>query len=761
MPGIVLFQTNFSSGELDPKLRARTDLEQYANGLETALNVLIQPQGGVKRRPGTKTCSTWGSNANFQYARLIPFEYSVDDTYVLVIDFYAEKIYVFDSNGDQIIDINGTLDDWISTSFGISYLDAAEVQYVQAVDTLIFVHPTMHPKRLIRNANDNWTFEDLPLTNIPQYAFYLDTHAPNFTITPSEVSGNITITASAVTTDTGTAQAGSTDTITLKAASSFTSDDQPNGMFIEITSGTGVGQTRHVEDYVASTKVLTVYPDWDTAPDSTSGYDIKAYKPAAVGEYVQVTNGFGRARYTEYVSATEMKAYVETPFFDTDPITSGNWESEHGYEDTWSDTRGWPGTACFHESRLYFGGSTSRPNTIWGSRVIDYFNFDAGTALDDEAVEATINTNQLNKITHLISGPDLQVFTTAAEFVVAQTGTEPITPSNFLIKKQTGYGTSGEIPVIDIDGATIFLQRQKNALIAFQYRDTTASYGTQQLSVLSSHLLTAPVSMAVREAGEADEVNRIFIANANNTTTNPEDNFLTVYTVLGEQNLVAASRYKTVGASSSEPARPLQVCVINKDVYVLNKRDYIGSSSVGYSLEKFDENRLLDCSEAESGWVGSRTYVQMPSLFAGYEVTLIRDGVIDSVQTVPSSYPWRLYFETEPESSYEVGLDFDVEVKTMPAEPRMQNVSIQAVKKRILQVDALVYQSQDMKINGQQVPFRNFGEAVLDTPIAEFTGTKTLHSLLGYSDTGQITITQGVPLKLNLLGMEFKMSVGE
>ena len=101
MPGIVLFQTNFSSGELDPKLRARTDLEQYANGLETALNVLIQPQGGVKRRPGTKRCANF-SVTNFEYARVIPFEFSVNDTYVLVIDFNAEKIYVFDSDGDVI-----------------------------------------------------------------------------------------------------------------------------------------------------------------------------------------------------------------------------------------------------------------------------------------------------------------------------------------------------------------------------------------------------------------------------------------------------------------------------------------------------------------------------------------------------------------------------------------------------------------------------------------------------------------------------------
>ena len=95
-----------------------------------------------------------------------------------------------------------------------------------------------------------------------------------------------------MTTDNGTAQAGSSNTITLKAATSYTTDDQPNGMFITLTSGTGSGQTRHVEDYVASTKVLTVYPAWDTAPDNTTGYKVSAFAEAAVGEYAQVHKHF-------------------------------------------------------------------------------------------------------------------------------------------------------------------------------------------------------------------------------------------------------------------------------------------------------------------------------------------------------------------------------------------------------------------------------------------------------------------------------------
>ncbi len=54
MPRFVDVQTNFSTGELDPLLRSRVDLQQYNNALAKATNVVIQPQGGIRRRPGLK-----------------------------------------------------------------------------------------------------------------------------------------------------------------------------------------------------------------------------------------------------------------------------------------------------------------------------------------------------------------------------------------------------------------------------------------------------------------------------------------------------------------------------------------------------------------------------------------------------------------------------------------------------------------------------------------------------------------------------------
>jgi hypothetical protein len=734
---ITQFQTNFSVGEIDPLVRSRTDIEQYNNALEEATNVLVQPQGGITRRDGLKYIATIAQGTVYSKYKLIPFEFNVSDSYILVLTSYntTGRIFVF-KNGVQLT-VNGAN---FITCAGITPTMVDEINYTQAVETLILCHEDLETKRLVRNSDTSWTYENVPFTNIPKYAFNFDTHNPNFSITPSATEGNITITASSVSTETGQAQGGTANTITVKSSSSY-ADNYPNGMFITLTSGTGSGQSKHVKSFVASSKVLTVFTNWTTAPDNTTHYKIEAFAPAAVGEYASVLTTFGRARYVEFVSATEMKAVVETPFFDASAVVAGNWESEHGYEDTWSNTRGWPRSSCFHEGRLYFGGSKTRSNTVWGSRTIDYFNFEPGTGLADESVEATINTNQLNAIVNVVSASNLRIFSTGGEFIIQQTDNAAITPSNFLVRPQTQLGSKPGLPIENLNGASVFIQRQGKTLNAFQYTDSTASYQVQSLSVLSSHLLKTPIDIASVRATSTDEADKIYIVNG-------DDGSLAVYSILIGQNVIAPSRFTTTGTF-------IAVGVDVSDVYVMVKREVSGQA-IQWNLEKFDSTYLLDSAEKGEGSFPDTTSGQLTQLI-GFTVNIVRDGLVDPTQVVPANSI--ITFASQATASWEVGLDFTVSAKTMPAEPTLQSGSTQGVQKRILQVDALVHDTQDLKINNQQIAFRSLGQS-LDTPISEFTGTKTAHALLGYTKSGQITITQSVPLKMNVLGLEYKMSVG-
>ena len=735
MSRIIQIQNDFTAGELDPKLRARTDISQYKSGLSTARNVSIQPQGGAKRRDGTKFVAELDSGAA-DAVRMVSFEFSVSDSYMLV--FTPGKMYVF-KNGAQITNINGSGNDYLTIASLTSAI-LPQMNWVQSADTVIVVHQDLEPVRILRGATDSdWTASTITFSFVPKYAFDIDTHIPAYNITPSATSGNITLTASGVTSDSGTAQAGGANTITLKASSSYTTDDAPNGMFIRITAGTGSGQVRHVEDYVAATKVLTVFPAWTTQPDATSQYSVKAFGTAMVDEFVVALNGFGRARVTQYVSDTQVKAYVEIPFFDTSTINAGDFETEHGYENVWSSTRGWPRSVTFHEGRLYFGGSKQRPSTVWGSRVSDFFNFDKGESLDDAAVEATLDTGTFNAIVDIYSGRHLQIFTTGAEFYVPQTLDTPITPTNLIVKQQTAFGAKAGLRLQNVDGSTLFIQRQGKAIQEFIFSDAVQAYTSSKISLLSSHLLRTPEEMAVRVATSTDEGDRLMLVNG-------DDGSIACYTLLRSQNVIAPSEWTTEGEF-------INIGVDVDDIYVVVKRN-VNTADV-YYVEIFDADVLLDCSIVG----GAAASVNMTHL-EGETIKIIRDGIIEPDQTVPAS-PFTVTFATAASTSHQVGLNFTPEVKTLPVEPNLPSGSLKGFKKRIFEVNAELFETQSLTIDGKLIPFRQFGTGVFGSSVPEYTGIKTLHGILGYTYDGQITIGQEVPLKMTLLGIDYKISVGQ
>lgn len=71
----------------------------------------------------------------------------------------------------------------------------------------------------------------------------------------------------------GTAQGGSSTTIQLASAETF-ADDELIGNIVKITSGTGAGQSRLINDYTGATDTATVNRSWTTNPDATSDYEV-------------------------------------------------------------------------------------------------------------------------------------------------------------------------------------------------------------------------------------------------------------------------------------------------------------------------------------------------------------------------------------------------------------------------------------------------------------------------------------------------------
>lgn len=80
---------------------------------------------------------------------------------------------------------------------------------------------------------------------------------------------------------TTTLQAGAAGTATLDALASAV-DDYYNGQIIYLTTGTGAGQARMITDYVGSTKVATIAPNWATTPTSSTKFVLIPFSATAL-----------------------------------------------------------------------------------------------------------------------------------------------------------------------------------------------------------------------------------------------------------------------------------------------------------------------------------------------------------------------------------------------------------------------------------------------------------------------------------------------
>jgi hypothetical protein len=660
MARFVTMQTNFTSGELDPLLRARIDLKAtYNNALEKATNVVCQPQGGITRRSGTRfllALPNTSTESAGNGSRLVPFEFSTNDSYMLC--FTHNRMYVF-KNGALVTNINASGNDYLALTLPSSALN--EMCWTQSADTLIVVQEDIAPIKIVRGASDStWTASTLTFDSVPKYAFTLTSTNPAGTITPSAVSGKVTITASSA-----------------------------------------------------------------------------VFNSGHVGQYINA-DPQGRAKIIEFVSTTVVNVVTEFPFFSTGVIANGKWSLETGYEAVWSSTKGYPRTVTFHQGRLFFGGSKSRPSTVWGSKVGLFFDFEATEGFDDDAVEATLDTNTYNAITDIISTKDLQVFTTGGEFFVPQQGLEPITPTAFFMSAAGRSGSKPGVRVQQLESGVLFIHRQGKMLSEVAYNDTQLTYVTSKISLLSGHLLKGPKRMALRRAINTDENDLLFIVNATDGT-------MAAYSLIRSQNVIAPTEFITTGGEF------LEVGIDIDDIYSIVKRTIDGT--VEYYVEKFEQDLLTDCA-ITGGAVSSIT----ASHLALKEVNLLLDGLVQANRTVAED--GTVTMPRPSTSSYEVGLPIAVEARTMPIEISLQSGPRIGFKKRVVEVNAMVLETQHMKINGIEVPFRTFDTmGVLDADIPEFTGTKVVHGILGYSNESKITVTQSYPLKLTLLGMEYKVAV--
>ena len=483
----------------------------------------------------------------------------------------------------------------------------------------------------------------------------------------------------------------------------------------------------------------SITPSAATGKNVTVTASSGVFNASHVGQYINVKTG-GLLFITGYTSGIVVTCTIQSDLPNTSAIAAGNWELETGYEDVWSSAKGWPVSVTFFQGGLWFGGSKSRPQTIWRSVINDFFNFDIGQGLDDEAIDVTIDDDQVNAIQNVVPGRNLQFFTTGGEFYIPTDPGTPITPSNARLIKSTSHGSVNARP-ISVDGVTLFVEGDDAdggyVVRQFVFNEVEQSYNADDVSLVSSHLIRAPKRIATRGSTSDSPTNYVYFVNE-------DDGTVAVLNIMRSQKLLAWTLFETGDGDEFE-----DVVTLDREVYFAVKRT-IDGDVVRY-IEKLDSQNFMDASERQSG--SDKTVWTGFDHLDGETVKVRGDDFILSDTLVTSG----ILTSSEPVDEVEAGLNFAAKVTLLPIQAPDQSRIRTGDYRRLVFINLHLSQSRNVIVQQgaktYKPAFRQFGEDVLDDPITLFDGWKKVY-LNGVDRNVEITITQEEPLEFELLAVD-------
>jgi hypothetical protein len=156
--------TNFTAGEISPRLYGRVDLAKYFNGCSRLENMIVHPHGGATRRSGLRFIAEAAGSTGASL--LIPFEFNAEQTYLLELAESGGRgvLRVFKDRG-QVLGEDGEPVEVESPYMGA---ELSRLRHVQSNDTLILTHPEHPPRTLTRLDHHEWVFAEIEFTSPPE-----------------------------------------------------------------------------------------------------------------------------------------------------------------------------------------------------------------------------------------------------------------------------------------------------------------------------------------------------------------------------------------------------------------------------------------------------------------------------------------------------------------------------------------------------------------------------------------------------------------
>jgi hypothetical protein len=741
MPRTTLALSSFVSGELGPKLEGRTDFDKYRTGCKTLENFIIHPQGAATRRVGTKFVSEVKTSAN--KTRLIPFEFSTTQTYILefgnqYIRFYKDKGKIL--SGGSAYEI------------ATPYLTAElfEIKFAQSADVLYICHPNHAVRKLSRTGHTSWTLEELLFS----YGPYLDENSETTTLSVGSVSGTgVTITASSITginnntgfqtTDIGRLihvgyGIGYGEIVSRISTTQVTVD-------IEETFAPKVDPSKLSKDISSSDTTITVDKITDYATSGTIIIDDEKITYSGVNTTDKTFTGCTRGTSGTTAISHRISSYV----YSSDNSATTKWSLG-----AFSATTGHPACVSFFEQRLVFAGTSTEPQTIYFSKSGDYENFSAGTLADD-AMIYTIASNQVNRIRYLKAQRTLIIGTTGGEFTVSADGTDAaVTPTNVTIKKQSSFGTA-DVDALPAGNAILFLQKAKRKIRELSYNFDSDGYVAPDLTILND----AITDTGINEICYQQEPSSILWCVR-------EDGILSALTYQRSENVVAWHRHKLGGSFGSTPygivesVASISGTLDEDELWVIVKRTINGTTK--RYVECFSEFDFDETTPAEFKFVDSHltysgaatTTLSGLSHLEGQTVSILADGATHADKVVTSG---SITLNSSVTKAV-VGLKYASVLQTMRIEGGAAEGTSQGKTKRISKVVLRLFETVGVKVGPnldqlETVPFRSTSDP-MDTPVSTFlAGDKEIEFRDDYNTDGYIVIKQDQALPCSVLAI--------
>jgi len=709
MPKTSWMQNSFNAGELSPKLRGRIDIDKYANGCEVLENFIPQIYGPARKRPGVRFVKETKTSENT--SRLIPFQYSTNQSYVLE---FGDKYIRFYKDGGVIL--SGLSPYEIVTPY--DHTDVNGLHFVQSADILFLVHPNYPPYKLSRFDHDDWTIDQIVFDS----PVFDSENLTETILTASATTGAITLTSSVslfATTDVG-AYYKFTEVIGSKydywqPGENITSGDYryySSNLYIATTTGTtGVRAPVHL-----------------TGNESDGGVD---------WDYIH--SGFGYAEITAYTSDTSVSATVIKTLPSSTTTGVDTWS-----ESAWSDYKGYPKAVAFYEDRLWFAGTVNSPQTLWASVTGDYEDFSYGTN-DDRAMNYTINSQEVNTIQWLSPGKVLAIGTSGSEFTVSASSlNEAVTPTNIKIVPQTTYG-SADIQPFKIGSSTLFVQRALRKIREYIYSFDKDSYVAPDMTMLSEHITQAGITnMSYQQS--PDQI--MWVPDA--------AGILLGLTYEREEDVVGWHRHDIGGLIESITTIPHWDGDQDSTWLIVNRT--INGDTVRYVeyIEKeFNDNYSFYVDSGLTYDGAPATIISGLDHLEGEEIAILADGSVHPNMIVVAG-------EVTLQKSASIvvlGLPYVSTLKTMPIEAGAADGVAQGKKMRVTNIVMRLFETGPGlwfgpdTTNMNELQFRN-STMDMGEPVPLFTGDTELQSWPGdYQVAPQITIQHRLALPCTVIAV--------